>query len=82
MLFDGWVFISIPGDINGDRKVDLKDVFAVGKAFGSTRGSDGLYWHSPVKSCCPHSPNCDINDDGKVDLKDYYATCKNFGKSW
>jgi uncharacterized repeat protein (TIGR01451 family) len=82
LLTEGWVFVSIPGDINTDRKVDLKDVFAVGKGFGSNRGSDGLYWHSPVKSCCLHSPNCDINDDGKIDLKDYYTTCKNYGESW
>ena len=60
----------IPGDINGDRKVDLKDVFAVGKAYGSVVG-DPRY-----------SPNLDINDDGKIDLKDYYTTCKNYGKSW
>jgi hypothetical protein len=80
---DGWVFVSVPGDINADRKVDLKDVYAVGRAFGSVRNStDGWYWHSPRKTCCPHSPNCDINDDGKIDLKDYYTTCKNFGKSW
>jgi hypothetical protein len=81
-LIDGWVLVSIPGDINGDKKVELRDVFTVGKAFGSKRGTDGLYWHSPAKSCCPHSPVCDINDDGTIDLKDYYVTCKNFAKSW
>ena len=74
-LTDGWVFVSIPGDINADRKVDLKDVFAVGKAFGTTR-------QGPNPPGRLYSPNCDINDDGKIDLKDYYATCKNYGKSW
>jgi hypothetical protein len=75
--------VSIPGDINGDRKVDMKDVAAVAKAYGSALSSaDGWYWHSPRKSCCPHSPNCDINDDGKIDLKDYSVTTKNYGKSW
>jgi len=82
-LTDGWLFVSIPGDINADRKVDLIDVYAVGRAFGSVRNStDGWYWHSPRKTCCPHSPNCDIDDDGKIDLKDYYTTCKNYGQSW
>jgi hypothetical protein len=66
----GWVLVSIPGDTNLDRKVDLKDVFAVGKAYGSVHG-DPRY-----------TPNLDINDDGKIDLKDYFATCKNYGKSW
>jgi outer membrane protein assembly factor BamB len=78
---DGEVYVSIPGDVNGDGKVDLKDVYAVGKAYNSIRGEyDGLYWHSPIRDCCPHSPNCDINDDGKIDLKDYYITQKNYGK--
>jgi hypothetical protein len=69
-LIVGWVFVSIAGDVNGDRKVDLKDVYAVGKAFGAVTG-DSRY-----------NPNLDINDDGKIDLKDYFTTCKNYGKSW
>jgi parallel beta-helix repeat protein len=82
LLEDGWVLVSIPGDVNGDRKVDLKDVYAVAKAYGSIRGSDGQYWHQPPRICCPHSPNCDIDDDGKIDLKDYYTVTKNYGKTW
>jgi hypothetical protein len=61
--------ITIPGDVNGDYKVDLKDVFTVTKAYGSVAGD------SRYKS------NLDINDEGKVDLKDYYITCKNYGKT-
>jgi hypothetical protein len=57
-------------DINHDLKVDLKDVFATGKAYGSYPGHPR--WN----------PHCDVNADGKVDLKDYYAVCKSFGKSW
>jgi hypothetical protein len=71
----GWVFVSIPGDINLDRKVDLKDVFAVGKAYGTTR-------ERPDPSGRIYVIHYDINDDGKIDLKDYYTTCKNYGKSW
>jgi hypothetical protein len=64
------ILIKIPGDVNGDRKVDLKDVFAVGKAFGAIAG-DPRY-----------NPNLDINGDGRIDLKDYFIACKNYGKSW
>jgi parallel beta-helix repeat protein len=75
---DGWVFVSIPGDVIGpagipgvpDKKVDLRDVYAVGRAFGAVIG-DPRY-----------NPNLDINGDGKIDLKDYFMTCKNYGKSW
>jgi len=65
---DGWIIVTMVGDINADKKVDLKDVFAVGKAYGSVSG-DPRY-----------NPNLDINDDGKIDLKDYFTVCKNFGK--
>jgi hypothetical protein len=59
-----------PADINHDLKVDLKDIYATGKAFGSTPGSPR--WN----------PHCDINEDGKVELKDYYAVAKNYGKHY
>jgi parallel beta-helix repeat protein len=68
-LIDGWIYVSIVGDVNGDGKVDLKDVYAVAKAYGSFPGHPK--W----------DPNCDINNDLKVDLKDYYTTCKNYGKT-
>jgi len=71
----GIVAVTIIGDVNADRKVDLKDVFAVGKAFGTTRSG-------PNPSGRVYVANCDINGDDKIDLKDYFTTCKNYGKSW
>jgi hypothetical protein len=65
---DGWVFISMVGDINADGKVDVKDVYATARAYGSRPGYP--YWNA----------NCDITDDDKVDVKDYYIVCKNYGK--
>jgi hypothetical protein len=50
-----------------DIKVDLKDVYAAGKAFGSFPGH--AKWNTVA----------DINHDYKIDLKDYYAICKKFG---
>jgi hypothetical protein len=66
----GWVIVSIVGDVNGDGKVDLKDVFSVALAYGSYPGHP------------KYSPNLDINDDDTIDLKDYYATVLNYGKEW
>ncbi len=71
---DGIIRVCLVGDVNGDTKVDLKDVYAVGKAFGTTR-------QGPNPPGRAYSPNLDINDDDKIDLKDYYATTKNFGKT-
>ena len=57
-------------DVNGDNKVDLKDVFAVALAYGSYPGTPK--WNE----------NYDFNKDEKIDLKDYYYVCMNYGKTW
>jgi len=73
------IWITIPEDITGsyyvntqllapDCKVDLKDVFLAGKAFGSVPGD--FKWNAVA----------DINHDYKIDLKDYFAIAKKFGK--
>jgi hypothetical protein len=68
-LTDGIVKITIIGDLNGDGKVNLVDVFKVALAYGSVQGDSR--W----------DPNLDINNDGKINLIDYFITALNFGKS-
>jgi len=63
----GDVLLVHTGDVNGDHKVNVKDIFAVAKAFGSE-------YPKP-----PYNPNLDINNDGKINVKDIFATAKNFG---
>jgi hypothetical protein len=65
--------ISILGDLNGDGKVDMKDIAPVAKAFGT-------------KLCQPRwNPdadlNYDINNDLLVNMKDIAIVSKNFGKT-
>jgi uncharacterized protein (DUF2141 family) len=62
------VHLGMLGDVNGDGKVDVKDVFIVYKAFGSSPGSPN--WN----------PLADLNGDGKVDVKDVFIVAKSFGK--
>jgi parallel beta-helix repeat protein len=70
ILTDGIVKVTIVGDVNGDGKVNLVDVFAVALAFGSYPGHPK--WN----------PNCDINNDGKINLLDYFITAVNYGKTY
>jgi len=72
-LLEDWFLITMPGDINADGKVDLKDVYATALAYGTS-------FDGPNPEGRKYNPNCDINNDYKVDLKDYYAVCKNYGK--
>lgn len=65
---DCWVSVVIIGDINGDGKVDVKDVYKVAQAYGSSP-SDSRW-----------NPICDINNDNKIDIKDCYLVYKHFGE--
>ena len=69
---DGWVVVTILGDINGDLKVDVKDLVLVIKYFGSYPGH-------PIK---PWNPNADVNSDNKVDIKDLVLVIKHFGEHY
>ena len=62
------VKVRILGDINGDGKVDIKDIAAVAVAFGSYPGLPR--WN--------HS--ADLSQDGKIDIRDIALAARNFGK--
>jgi parallel beta-helix repeat protein len=68
--YQGLFVVSILGDINGDCKVDMKDVGYVARRFQI--GPTSLLWN----------PNADINDDLKIDMKDIGTVARHFGESW
>jgi len=59
-----------PGDVNGDSKVDMKDIGFVAYRFGSIRGDSK--WDS----------RADLNCDSKIDMKDQGIVARYFGKSY
>ena len=65
---DGWVVVTILGDINGDLKVDIKDLVLVIKHYAS-------YPNHPK-----WNPNADVNGDNKVDVKDLVLVIKHYGE--
>ncbi|UCG37205.1 MAG: hypothetical protein JSV64_02715, partial [Candidatus Bathyarchaeota archaeon] len=67
ILLDGWVLVTIPGDVNGDGRVRVDDILAVALAFGSNFG-DSRY-----------DPNLDINSDLKIRVDDVLTAALNFG---
>ena len=79
--FNGFVSVTIPGDVTGDFAVKLDDITSLLDGFGSTIDSDG-YRHMSPCIYCPHSPNCDIDLDGKIALSDITTTLDNFGKHY
>jgi hypothetical protein len=71
--------VSVPGDVNGDFKVNMKDMVLVARAFGSD-GPNYLYPGSPPSS--NWNPNADINDDGTVNMRDIALCARNFGQHY
>lgn len=65
-LMGNWVFVSIPGDINGDTYVNAKDAVLLGAAF-----------HPRT-----YNPNADINNDGRVNAKDAVILGAHFNEHW
>lgn len=59
---------QIPGDINNDGKVDMKDIATIAAAFGSKPGSGN--WN----------PAADLKFDGKINIKDISVAARNFGQ--
>jgi len=68
-LVDGWIFVTIPGDVNGDNIIDIFDAIILAGAFGSTPSSPN--WNS----------NADINGDNIIDIFDAIILAGAFGKS-
>jgi len=69
-ILDINVLTTIIGDLNGDRKVEMKDIAIAARAFGSVPGDSR--W----------DPRADLNRDVKVDMKDITIIAKSFGKAW
>jgi len=67
---DGWILVTLPGDINGDHFVNAKDAVALGKAFSSQQGQPN------------YNPNADLNNDDFINAKDAVILGKYFGQSW
>jgi parallel beta-helix repeat protein len=67
---DGNIKITIPGDVNGDGKVNIEDIAYVAKRFGMRPTNPG--W----------DPNADLTDEGKIDITDVATAAKHFGEHY
>ncbi len=73
------VIVTILGDVNGDFKVDMKDIALVARAFGSD-GPNYLFQGSPPSSYW--NPNADINGDDTVNMRDIALVARHFGQRY
>jgi hypothetical protein len=71
---DGIVLVTIPGDVNGDRKVRVDDILTVALRFGTDYGGP------PNSQGWSYNSNCDINDDLKIRVDDVLTAATHFGQ--
>jgi hypothetical protein len=63
------VLVTVPGDVDGDRDVDIYDIVR----------TVGDYGKPPPPL---NDPNCDIDGDADVDIFDIVAAAGHYGESW
>lgn len=74
---DGNVFVTIPGDINGDLKVTLVDLVLLANAYGTTPASGGV-----PGAAHAWNPNADIDNNGVVGLTDLVILALHYGQHY
>jgi hypothetical protein len=77
-LSDGWIFITIAGDCNGDRTVNVLDLILISNHLGHTN-CDG---HVPYSKDWYRCMNTDILDDNAHNVLDLIVASSHLGESW
>jgi hypothetical protein len=67
-LTEGWISVTLPGDVEGDGDVDIFDIVKIAGAYGSKLGQP------------KYDANCDVDKDGDVDIFDVVLAANNYGR--
>lgn len=66
----GWIMVTLPGDVDGNRGVDIFDIVAIAGSYGSGENDPN------------YNPYYDIDGDSDIDIFDVVAACSHYGESW
>jgi hypothetical protein len=69
-LIGSTVSVTIPGDVDGNRRVDIFDIVLMASGYGTTEGQPKFI------------ANCDIEGDGDIDIFDIVIAAGNYGRHW
>ncbi len=64
------VFVTIPGDVDGDKDVDIFDIVRMSIAYGTSIGDP------------EYEPNSDVDDDEIINIFDIVRAAMHYGQSW
>ena len=68
ILVHGWVFVTIGGDVDGDRDADIFDIVGMASVYGVSQPNPRYDF------------SCDVDRD--IDIFDIVIAAGNYGKSW
>jgi len=66
-LTNGMVKVTVPGDVDGDRDIDIYDVVRIASIYGSKKGEPR------------YIPNVDINGNGEINIYDVVIATSRYG---
>jgi hypothetical protein len=69
-FLDGWIVVTLPGDVDGDGDIDIFDLVKIAQVYGTVQGHM-LY-----------TARCDINDDSVINVFDLVLAAANYGERW
>lgn len=67
---EGWIFVTLAGDVDGDRDVDIFDIVRMALIYG-VEHPDPMY-----------DIDCDVDCDGDIDIFDIVMAATHYGESW
>jgi hypothetical protein len=70
VLTDGWIVVTIPGDVDGNYRVDIIDVVKITCAYSAKRAD------------LNYSPNSDLDDNGEISILDVVICTSHYGQKY
>lgn len=67
---DGWLFLTLPGDVDGDQNVDIFDIVSIAGGYGTIEGYP------------QYESNYDIDGDGDIDIFNIVSACSHYDEEW
>lgn len=74
----GLVLITVTGDVNGDKTVNVLDLILIATHLGQSNGGG----YTPYSLQWYKSNNCDLNNDNRVNVLDLIASATHLGQHW
>ena len=67
LIYNGEVIITVPGDTDGDRDIDIYDIVRLASVYGAKKGE------------ARYNPNCDIDGNDKINIYDVVIATSRYG---